>query len=103
MAWLSLGVLVLADALARRKQPPAEGTPPEKNRWIAPAIAGLGVFLGLARIPFALSRESRNVDEVMYAATAAFARDTGQSLFSWGWNLHGHQIQSVALKTDSPE
>ncbi|RMG09941.1 MAG: hypothetical protein D6731_18715 [Planctomycetota bacterium] len=92
VAWGSLGTLALADALARRRAGPASAPAPGRSRASAWGLAAVALAVALARCALALTRAGRSVDEAQYAALAAFLRANGESLFSWPWNLHAHQV-----------
>ncbi len=91
VAWCSLLAVVVADVLGRRRagESPPPPPPPPRAVWTLAAIA---LLLAAARVPFAVHRAYRSVDEAQYAASAAFCRDTGASLFETGRNLGGHQF-----------
>jgi hypothetical protein len=94
LAWFSLGLIGVVDVLARRRHPEPlpEGPPPAAPARALAWLAGLAAVLALARIPLAVGRGGRGVDEVQYAATAWYVEVSGRSLFDWAWNLHGHQL-----------
>lgn len=98
--WVALFAVVVVDGSARKRvgPPPEPSDPP----WALAALAGLATLLALARIPLALGRATRNVDEFQYAATAAYVRTTGESLFSWDWNLSGLNYLYLLGSFESP-
>jgi hypothetical protein len=103
--WVSLLLVVVADALGRRgarERPSASAAvTSSKALW---TLAGVALGAAALRMPFAVRRTlyDRNVDEVQYAMTAAFARTTGESLFGSAWNLHGHQFLYFLGSLEAP-
>lgn len=91
LLWQLLGLGLVLQAWGRSRAgvedvPPVAAPPP----WSLRALAGLTLALVALRATLALLRPGRNVDEFQYAAQAAWARLSGESLFELPWGFRGH-------------
>jgi len=75
-------VMLFTEIRCGQKIDPSLQPSRSEPKWALAALLGISLLLGLARIPFALQRLGRNVDEFDYAARAAFILDSGESVFT---------------------
>ncbi|MGE0712558.1 MAG: hypothetical protein AB7N76_20255 [Planctomycetota bacterium] len=112
LAWTTLFLVALAAAAGRRRASPlAEGPTREgEGAALAPALdrrtlrllLAIALAVVLVRAPLAVGREVRNVDEFQYAATAEFARWSGESVFGSPRNVGLHQLLYLAGSLERP-